>query len=263
MSNRSASGDVKLTTNPVIVNTMDDGQVAQCSLGGTLINDRMDDGVSEDQFNRAWEDVERSLASGASEDIDFYDLGSIDIGGGAGADALGQALTFEELVTVVIRQISGAGRLQINATDPTNKLAWMPTMTVANGGGFRNGMALMIHNPNTDGLPVTDASSHMVRFGASGGAVVYSISILGRHDDDESSSSSQSTKSSSSSGSSSSTSTLSSQSSSSSAISSQSASSSSSSSNTVSSSSSSSSSNTVSSSSSSTSSSSTSSSLNV
>ncbi len=248
MGTRAASGELKLTLQATITNTMVDGQpAASATHGGTLISGRRLDGVSENQFSRVWEDISRALASGASEDLDFYDLGSEDIGGGAGRDALGQAIAFEEIVTVVIRQLSGTGRLQINATDPSNKLAWMPTLTVANGGALRNGATFMMDMPGEDALDVADASSHMVRFGASGGDVVYAIYLIGRHDDNESSSSSDSTKSSSSSASSSSTSSISSVSSSSSSSShsrsssSTESSSTSSSSNTVSSSSSSSS----------------------
>jgi len=225
MGTREASGEVRLVVNPTITNRMTDEQVATATGGGTLLSGRMTNGVSEEQFSRAWEEKSRALGSGVSEDIDLFDLGSIDIGAGAGADMLGQALTFMEIVTLVIQQTGGTGRLQINATDPSNKLAWMPTLTVANGGAGRppteNGRywTFMLHNPATDAFPVTDASSHMVKFGASGGTVEYDIYVLGRHDTDESSSSSQSTKSSASSGSSSSTSSISSVSSSSSSTS--------------------------------------------
>ncbi len=210
MSNRSATGEVKLVVSATIQNTMDDGTpVASASISSTPASGRLDDGVSADEINRAWIDKDRALATGVSEDIDFYDLGSLDIGAGAGNDPLGQALTFEEIVTVMITQTGGTGRLQINATNPSNPLAWMPSLTVANGGALRNDSVFLMHRPGEDGLDITDASSHMVRFGASGGNVTYTIVLLGRHDDNESSSSSQSTKSSLSSSSSSTSSTLS------------------------------------------------------
>lgn len=209
MSNRSATGEVKLVLSATPQNTLDDGEVVSASAGATIISGRLTSGVSEDQFNRVWQDQSRSLAASATEDIDFYDLGSNDIGADAGNDMLGLAISFEEIVCVVIKQVSGAGRLEINPTDPSNKLAWMPTLTVANGGALRNDSVFMMHRPGEDGLDVTDASSHMVRFGANGGAVVYAIYLFGRHDDNESSSSSSSTKSSLSSSSSSTSSTLS------------------------------------------------------
>lgn len=222
MGTRAASGEVKLVVTVNITNTMTDAQVATAAGGGTIVSGRLTDGVSEENFSRAWEEKDRALGSGLTEDIDLFDLGSIDIGAGAGLDMLGQSLNFLEIITLIIQQTAGPGRLEVNPTDPSNKLAWMPTLTTANGGAGRapttndRKWTLMLHNPSEDAFPVTDASSHMVRFGASGGAIEYSIYVLGRHDTNESSSSSQSTKSSSSSGSSSSTSSISSVSSSSS-----------------------------------------------
>jgi hypothetical protein len=225
MGTRAASGEVRLIIQNNITNTLTDGKTltqATASLGDTIFSGRLTDGVSEEQFSRGWKD-ERSLDSGNTEDIDLYDLGSLDVGAGAGLDALGQAMTMLEIVYFGVRQTGGTGRLQINATDPSNKVAWMPTLTVANGGALRppttastrySGIAMF--NPASDAFPITDASSHMVRFGASGGSVTYEIMILARHDTDESSSSSLSTESSLSSLSSSSTSSISSVSSSSS-----------------------------------------------
>jgi hypothetical protein len=225
MGTRSANGEVRLVLTNNIVNEMTDGQQATASLGETVLTGRLTSGVSEEEYSRGWTD-ERTLTSGNSEDIDFYDLGSIDVGAGAGLDALGQAMAMLEIVTIIIVQTGGTGRLQINATDPSNKLAWMPTLTVANGGALRppttenaRYSCFMMHMPHSDALPVTDASSHMVRFGASGGDVTYAIHLLARHDTDESSSSSMSTKSTLSSSTSSSTSSISSVSSSSSSTS--------------------------------------------
>jgi hypothetical protein len=222
MGTRSANGEVRLVLTNNIVNEMTDGQQATASLGETILTGRLTDGVSEEEYSRGWTD-ERTLTSGNSEDIDFYDLGAIDVGAGAGLDALGQAMAMLEIVTIIIVQTGGTGRLQINATDPSNKLAWMPTLTVANGGALRppttensRYSCFMMHMPHSDALPVTDASSHMVRFGASGGTVTYAIHLLARHDTDESSSSSLSTKSTLSSSTSSRTSSISSVSSSSS-----------------------------------------------
>ena len=199
MSNRGATGDVRLSIQATPTNTLDDGQVVSTSCGGTIITGRLTSGVSENQIDRVWEDTSRSLASGVTETLDLYDLGSLDIGAGAGNDPLGLPNGFEEIVTLVIKQISGAGRLEINPTTPANNLAWIPSMTVVNGGALRNGAVRAWHQPGEDGLDVLDGSSHTVNFKANGGDVVYSIYILGRHDDDESSSSSTSTLSSSSS----------------------------------------------------------------
>lgn len=210
MGTRAAAGLLKVDIQATLTNEMDDGTpTASASIGASPVTGRMTNGVSTDQFNRGWS-CSRDLTAGASEDLDLYDLGTVDIGAGAGKDALGQALIFEEIVLLCITQTGGTGRLEINATDPTNKLAWVPTLTVANGGALRIGATLSMVNKHTEAFPVTDASSHQIRLGANGGAVTYEIYVLGRHDDDESSSSSSSTSSlSSSSSSSTSTSSLS------------------------------------------------------
>lgn len=196
MSTRAATGLVKVDLQATITHTMDDGKpIASAALGESPVSGRLTSGVSTDEFNRAWWDFDRTLTSGSSEDLDLYDLGSLDIGAGAGKDALGQSMTFEEIVVLCIAQTGGTGRLELNATDPANKLAWTPSLTVANGGALRIGACLCMVNKNTEAFPVTDASSHQIRIGANGGTVIYDIYVLGRHDDDESSSSSSSTSS--------------------------------------------------------------------
>ena len=212
MGTRAATGQVKVDIQATITNTMDDDTpVASASIGESPITGRLTSGVSEDEFNRAWSDKSRTILSGATEDIDLYDLGVLDIGAGAGKDALGQSLALEEIVMLCIKQTGGTGRLEINPTDPSNKAAWTPTLTVANGGALRIGACLAMVNKNTEAFPITDASSHVIRLGANGGTAIYDIYVLGRHDDDESSSSSSSsTTQSVSSSSSSSTSSLSS-----------------------------------------------------
>lgn len=220
MSNRSATGNVRLAFDATIQNMMDDSKPSASAALGETLSQRLTTGVSANMIDRAWEDSSRALASGVTETINFASLTGIDIGAGAGNDPLGLACEFEEIVLVVIRQISGTGRLEINPTIPANNLAWMPQKTTVNDGALRNGSWYAEFRPGEDGLAVTPGSSQNVNFKATGGPVVYAIYIFGRHDDDESSSSSTSSLSSSSSSSSSSTSTLSSQSSSSSASSS-------------------------------------------
>ena len=197
MANRSATGSFRLTCTGTIVNTLDDNGTAQHQEGNSaLVDKNLTNGVSADQMSRAWEDT-RTISSG-TEDLDLYDLAGVDIGAGTGNDALGQAIIHEEIVAIVIVQTAGPGRLEIMPSNPTNAVAWMPALTVANGGALRTGACLAMFNPDTDAFPITDASSNEIRLGANGGAVTYRITILARHDDDESSSPSSSSSSSSS-----------------------------------------------------------------
>jgi len=207
MSARTATESLQVTWTATVKNTLDSGKVAQASHGGVVIDADRETGVSGTQTNRAFEDTGRTLSSGASEVVDLYDFAAQDIGAGAGNDALGLALVFEEIVTVVIQCTSGAGALEIEP-DATNGWSPIGTHTVATGGALRAGGTLLKDMPDEAAFDVTDASSHRVKFTANGGDLVYSIRLSGRHDDNESSSSSSSSlSSSSSSGSSSSSST--------------------------------------------------------
>ena len=88
MSSREATADIKLVLEATIVNALPDGQEPSAGLGLTVAT-KFDSGTSENQYNREWED-KRTLLSGASEDLDFFDFTGFDIGAGAGKDALGR-----------------------------------------------------------------------------------------------------------------------------------------------------------------------------
>lgn len=213
MGTRSlSSGSVKLTCKATIDNTMLDGQVASAAHDVTPINTKFTDGVGADQANRVWEDRDRVLSSGATESIDLYNMVGIDIGAGVGNDALGQALTIEEIVLIVITNKStSAGSLEVEP-GASNALNALGSHTVANEGALKPGASLAKFFPGADGIDLSSTKKN-VKFTASGGACTFSIYILGRHDDEESSTSSLSSLSSSSSSSTSSASSTSSQSS--------------------------------------------------
>lgn len=191
MGTRSVTAtEVSLTIKSTIRNTLTDGQVAQCQLGKIYLSGTLANGVGEDQVNRGWEDRDREITSGNTEDIDLYDFAGEDVGAGSGKDALGQACAFEEIVTFMVKQTGGTGRLEIMPANPANHATWVPSLTVANGGALKSGGMLLMHQPDTDAFDIADGSSHVIRLGANGGDVTYDIMILARHDDDESSSSS-------------------------------------------------------------------------
>jgi len=199
MGTRTASTKVNLTFTSTIINTLENADAAQATVQGTILSGTLANGVSANQGNRAMRTTSNTISSGVSEDIDLYDFASVDFGAGSGKDALGQALTLEEIVTLVIKQSSGAGRLEIMPTNPTNYVTWVPSLTAANGGALKSGGVLMMHQPATDAFDIQDGASHVLRLAANGGDVSYDLYILGRHDDDESSSSSSESSSSSSS----------------------------------------------------------------
>lgn len=239
---RLAGAKLKITFAASNENVLTDEQVARCSHGSTSIGPgNIDSGVIAGAANRVWEDLDHDLASAGTQVVDLYDFAGIDIGAGSGLDSLGQALALENIVAIIIKHNSGAGSLEIA---PDASAGWSPigSHTVATGGALKAGGLLAKYQNAEGGFALTDASSHRIILTATGGAVNYSMWVLGRDDDEESSSSSNSSSSSSVSSSSSSSISSSSSSSSSSLSSSSTSSLSSSSSSSVNSSSSSSSS---------------------
>lgn len=195
MSNRSATSEIKLTFQSTVRNTLTDGTVASASHNATLLTGKINNGVGASQANRAWATVDAALASGGTIDLDLFDLALFDIGAGLGKDAVGQALELEEIVTLVIAHTGGTGRLEIQPHLPIHSVDWVPSLTVANGAALKDGGVFMMHQPDEDAFDIIDGVSHVLRLGANGGALTYSVYLLGRDDDDESSSSSGSSSS--------------------------------------------------------------------
>lgn len=149
-------------------------------------------GIDSNQANRAWQSTGRTLAAGTSVTLDLYDLAGEDIGAGAGMDGLGQPITFEEIVAIVIvneNAVDTDGALEIA---PAAVGGWTPigTHTVASGGALYGQGLLIKQQLDGRGFDVQDGVSHRITLTANGGDVKYSIYLLARHDDEESSSSS-------------------------------------------------------------------------
>lgn len=206
---RTATSEIKLSFQSTIRNTLTNNDTASATVAGTVLTGKIDDGIAADEANRAWRTTSRTISANTNLDIDLYDFAGLDIGAGAGLDALGQELILEEIVTLILKHASGTGRLEIMPSAPAGALAWAPSLTVANGGALKAGGVLMLHQSDTDAFDVADGVSHVLRLRANGAAVTFDLYLLGRNDDEESSSSTSSSSSSSES-SSSSTSSLSS-----------------------------------------------------
>jgi len=206
MSARSiASPKINFKLSATLTNTLDDGTIVTSAVPYLSYVPSIANGYSAGQANRGWDSVGRTIVNGAQETLDIYDFAAVDVGAGAGNDALGQALTLEEIVLIAITNdnaIAADGSLEII---PAASEGWAPigSHTVANGGALLGQGLLLKVNTAEAGFDVA-GNSHRITLRASGGDVTYSIYILGRHDDDESSSSSSSSSSTSSSSSSSS-----------------------------------------------------------
>lgn len=198
MATRSMSGiKINAKLQGTIVNTLDDSSAVNANQPLVSYNPTMTSGVDDNQCNRGWHSEERSIANGAQEVLDLHSLPNI--GAGEGNDALGQDLVFEEIVAIMVvneNDADAAGQLEVI---PSPSEGWAPigSHTVANDGALRGQGMLLKCQIAAAGFDVAE-QSHRITLRAYGGAVSYSVYILGRHDDEESSNSSSSSLSSSS-----------------------------------------------------------------
>ena len=173
----------KISFNIKLRNTLTDLTVASISGGGALLNATLANGTGEDMVNRMWQRIGVEILTGATADIDLYDFAGIDIGGGEGMDGLGQAMDLEEIVALVLIKTAGAGQLEVMPTNPSNYWTCMPKLTVALGNALKTNGILLLYQPNHQAFDVYDATSHVIRLGANGGAVTYSMYVWGRSSD--------------------------------------------------------------------------------
>ena len=117
-------------------------------------------------FDRSFALEDYSLTTSAGNlDIDLYDLGSnIDLGAGAGEDALGltHANAKIHLLAIQNKEITSGGTLRVD-TNVTN--AWTGILPASSTLDIPQGGFLVVQFGES-GSTVTDASSHMLRLSA-------------------------------------------------------------------------------------------------
>jgi len=116
-------------------------------------------------FDRSFalEDYSLTVASG-NLDIDLYDLGSIDLGAGAGEDALGltHANAKLHLLAIQNKEITGGGTLRIDGGVTGHWTGFLPasaTLDIPQGG-------FLVLQFGDAGSTITDTTSHMLRLSA-------------------------------------------------------------------------------------------------
>lgn len=143
-------------------------------------------GTGANQFDRTWESPGRTLNSGNDEDIDLFDLGSIDIGAGAGRDSAGQTVAIAEIVALLIwNKAASAGNLLIGGEG--SGAAWNSMFHVsgtpsdtAGFGPLGPGGVFFAFRPDDPAWAVADSTNHLLTIAATGGNVTYDIMFLGR-----------------------------------------------------------------------------------
>lgn len=138
-------------------------------------------GTAAGQADRVWEDVDRTLTGATSENIDMYDLGSIDIGAGAGKDGAGQALALVEICgLLIVNDSESVGDITVGGEG--SGAAWNSLFSGSDAytlGPIPPGGFVLIVNPANPAWAVADTTNHLLKI-ASSDDVTYSIAILGR-----------------------------------------------------------------------------------
>ena len=145
-----------------------------------LIEIELLSGTTLGKCDRIWFDEGRSLSVG-TEDLDLYDLGSEDMGAGAGNDPLGQTLTFAEIVALIVVNDDADGTLKLGGKGDTT--AWNSLF-----GGDDDAVlvvppltAVVIICRSDPGFAVADSSNHILQVEAATADVDdWSIYLVGR-----------------------------------------------------------------------------------
>ncbi len=200
MAETLASPKINIQVGGTLTNTMGDASAATTPHPAANIQPTLTSGISAGQCNRGWQRKNVTIAQGAQETISLYNFAGLDIGGGVGRDGVGLPLAYEEIVAIAVineNAVDAAGILEVI---PADSEGWTPidSHTVLNGGALRGQGGLVKFQPSEAGFDVNGDTNHRITLRAVGGAVVYSMYILARHDDNESSSSSSSSSTSSS-----------------------------------------------------------------
>lgn len=138
-------------------------------------------GTTANKADRIWHDPARTLTGATSETIDLFDLASVDIGAGAGKDALGQSGGFAEIVAILVENdATSTGNLTLGGDGTT--ACWN---SWANGdddaviGPIKPGGFAFLFQPSDPAFAVADTSNHLLKI-ASSATLEYSITVLGR-----------------------------------------------------------------------------------
>ena len=143
------------------------------------ISNSLESGTDADQADRLLIAKGQSLTG--TDTLDLYDLGTLNVGGGAGKDTLGQTCRFSEIVMVVFVSAStSTGDLLIGGSGASN--AWNSLFngdddakTVLKPDGMIAWKA-----PGASAYGVTNTNNHVLQLEASGGSVDYDVYVIGR-----------------------------------------------------------------------------------
>ena len=173
---------ILLQLNGTYTNTLTDSTTVSHALAKSF-SDTLATGTGDDQSDIFWSSSSRTLADAATETFDMYDLGTLNIGAGAGKDHLGQSVAFADVTALFIfnnTTVANDGKLVVGADgtsacwnspfdgDDDGKLVIPPAGFVA------------LFSPKDGAWAVADSTNHLLKMAASGGEVTYDIFVVGR-----------------------------------------------------------------------------------
>lgn len=176
MGTRTVSATVKGSFACTVNNLLSDGTKTPTVALGVALSATLGQGTGSGQCDRAWSEYSRALATGLEEDLDMYDLGTRDIGAGAGLDSLGQSIQIAEIVGILIYN-AGPGTLTIA---PQSGNGWTALLGANGTHAIGSGGFLQAYNPADPAMVVTDTTNHSLNFAASGGACTYDVHLVAR-----------------------------------------------------------------------------------
>lgn len=134
----------------------------------------LQDSSSNFLFDRVFFDENASLLDTTSINFDMYDLGTYNVGNGAGRDNVGLTHANAKIIYLFIRNRStSTGNLEVNTSQTngwTNLFGGSSTKTLAPGASMRE-----VHPA---GIAVTDAANHILQLAAASGDLSFDFEFL-------------------------------------------------------------------------------------
>jgi len=186
MSTRTATATIRATFESLIKNVLDASETGspQISLGDKP-SLQFATGTGANQCDRMWAQKARTVANGAAESLDIYDLGSVDIGAGAGNDGLGKSVVLAEICVLMIANASTSGGNLLIGGNGTGA-AWNSIFASQTSGEddaivvLKPGGVLILAAPPDPAYAVADSTNHILKLDSSAGTCTFDIVILGR-----------------------------------------------------------------------------------
>ena len=183
----AASGSATITARvtSVFTNELSTDGVGLTSKATATLNlepvIQLTDGTGSGQANKIVKAAGKTLTS-TTTTIDMYDLGTLDVGAGAGRDNLGQTVALAEIVMVLIYvHPTSTGTLIVGGEG--SGAAWNSPFNGSDSakiGPFPAKSIVMLGTSDASGFAVADSTNHLLQLEASGGTVNYDLVIIGR-----------------------------------------------------------------------------------